>query len=84
MAKHIGRVSAPVLIGVGAAFDFLSGAKSQAPAWMQRHGLEWAYRAAQEPVRLLPRYLRYNPAFVAAFTGQYLRERGSRRSAVRP
>jgi N-acetylglucosaminyldiphosphoundecaprenol N-acetyl-beta-D-mannosaminyltransferase len=84
MARMRPRLAAPVLVGVGAAFDFLSGAKSQAPGWMQQRGLEWAYRAAQEPVRLLPRYLRYNPAFVAAFTGQYLRERGSRRSAVRP
>ena len=75
MARMRPRLEAPALVGVGAAFDFLSGAKRQAPAWMQRRGLEWAYRAAQEPRRLGPRYLRYNPAFVAAFTAQYLRER---------
>ena len=41
MASHIGRLEAPVLIGVGAAFDFLAGEKKQAPGWMQRNGLEW-------------------------------------------
>jgi len=63
---------------VGAAFDFLAGLKRQAPPWMQRSGLEWAFRLSQEPRRLLPRYLRYNPAFVAAIARQYLRERGDR------
>jgi N-acetylglucosaminyldiphosphoundecaprenol N-acetyl-beta-D-mannosaminyltransferase len=78
MARIRPRLEAPVLVGVGAAFDFLAGLKRQAPPWMQRRGLEWAFRLAQEPVRLFPRYLRYNPAFVAAFTRQYLRERGRR------
>lgn len=64
MAAHVGRVSAPVLVGVGAAFDFLSGEKAQAPVWMQRSGLEWAFRMATEPRRLAGRYLRNNPAFV--------------------
>jgi N-acetylglucosaminyldiphosphoundecaprenol N-acetyl-beta-D-mannosaminyltransferase len=64
MATHVGRVEAPVLIGVGAAFDLLTGQVSQAPRWMQRSGLEWLYRFAQEPRRLGPRYLRANPAFV--------------------
>jgi N-acetylglucosaminyldiphosphoundecaprenol N-acetyl-beta-D-mannosaminyltransferase len=68
-------VKAPVLISVGAAFDFLAGRASQAPSWMQRRGLEWAYRLSREPRRLGPRYLRSNPAFVAAVAGQYLRER---------
>jgi N-acetylglucosaminyldiphosphoundecaprenol N-acetyl-beta-D-mannosaminyltransferase len=63
MASHIGRLNAPVLVGVGAAFDFLAGTKSQAPAWMQRSGLEWAYRLAQEPRRLWRRYLRIVPLF---------------------
>ncbi len=64
MAAHVGRLSAPVLVGVGAAFDFLSGRKRQAPRWMQRSGLEWAFRLATEPRRLAGRYLRNNPAFV--------------------
>jgi N-acetylglucosaminyldiphosphoundecaprenol N-acetyl-beta-D-mannosaminyltransferase len=75
MARMRPRLQAPVLVGVGAAFDFLAGRKRQAPAWMQRRGLEWLFRLSQEPLRLLPRYLRYNPAFVAAFARQYLRER---------
>ena len=75
MARMRGALEAPVLVGVGAAFDFLSGRKRQAPEWMQRHGLEWAFRLSQEPLRLLPRYLRYNPAFLAAFARQYARER---------
>jgi N-acetylglucosaminyldiphosphoundecaprenol N-acetyl-beta-D-mannosaminyltransferase len=57
-------LNAPLLIGVGAAFDFLSGAKQQAPRWMQRSGLEWLFRLAQEPRRLAKRYLIYNPKFV--------------------
>jgi N-acetylglucosaminyldiphosphoundecaprenol N-acetyl-beta-D-mannosaminyltransferase len=75
MARMRPLVEAPVIAGVGAAFDFISGRKRQAPAWMQRRGLEWLFRLSQEPRRLGPRYLRYNPAFVAAFTRQYLRER---------
>jgi N-acetylglucosaminyldiphosphoundecaprenol N-acetyl-beta-D-mannosaminyltransferase len=75
MAHMRPRLAPPVLVGVGAAFDFLSGRKRQAPPWMQARGLEWLFRLSQEPLRLLPRYLRYNPAFVAAFTRQYLRER---------
>ncbi|MGB2693907.1 MAG: WecB/TagA/CpsF family glycosyltransferase [Dehalococcoidia bacterium] len=75
MAAMRSRLEAPVLCGVGAAFDFLAGIKSQAPPWMQRHGLEWAYRMAQEPRRLAPRYLRNNPAFVVAVMQQMVRER---------
>jgi N-acetylglucosaminyldiphosphoundecaprenol N-acetyl-beta-D-mannosaminyltransferase len=75
MAAMRPLLGAPVLAGVGAAFDFLAGLKKQAPAWMQKRGLEWAYRMAQEPRRLGPRYLRHNPAFVAAAASQYRRER---------
>jgi N-acetylglucosaminyldiphosphoundecaprenol N-acetyl-beta-D-mannosaminyltransferase len=49
MAAHVGRLNAPVLIGIGAAFHFLSGAEPQAPRWMQRSGLEWLFRLATEP-----------------------------------
>jgi len=69
------RLSAPLLVGVGAAFDFLAGLVSQAPPWMQRSGLEWTYRLAHEPRRLWRRYARYNPRFVAGFSRQYLRQR---------
>jgi N-acetylglucosaminyldiphosphoundecaprenol N-acetyl-beta-D-mannosaminyltransferase len=65
----------PLLVGVGAAFDFHAGLISQAPPWMQRNGLEWSYRLAREPRRLWRRYARYNPRFVAGFAAQYLRHR---------
>lgn len=57
-------LKAHLLIGVGAAFDMLAGVKSQAPRWMQRSGLEWVFRLAQEPRRLGRRYIVYNPLFV--------------------
>ena len=75
MARMRPRLDAPVLIGVGAAFDFHAGLVPQAPDWMQRFGLEWAFRLAHEPRRLWKRYLRYNPRFVAGFALQYLRHR---------
>ena len=64
MAAHLGRLQAPVMIGVGAAFDFHSGRKRQAPRWMQRSGLEWLFRLLSEPRRLAGRYLVNNPGFV--------------------
>jgi N-acetylglucosaminyldiphosphoundecaprenol N-acetyl-beta-D-mannosaminyltransferase len=78
MARMRERLSVPVMCAVGAAFDFHAGRVSQAPSWMQARGLEWIYRIAQEPRRLLPRYLYYNPRFMAAFAKQYVRERLSR------
>lgn len=56
MHKHNGKLSANVLIGVGAAFDFISGTKKQAPLWMRRTGLEWLFRLVSEPRRLWRRY----------------------------
>lgn len=64
MALHRPYLKAPLLIGVGAAFDMIAGVKQQAPRWMQRSGLEWLYRLAQEPGRLGKRYLVYNPRFL--------------------
>lgn len=64
MAAHALKLHAPVLLGVGAAFDFLSGTKTQAPRWIQRSGFEWLYRLVQEPRRLGKRYLMNNPAFL--------------------
>jgi N-acetylglucosaminyldiphosphoundecaprenol N-acetyl-beta-D-mannosaminyltransferase len=63
MADHRGKINA-VMLGVGAGFDFHAGLKSQAPAWMQRAGLEWLYRLFTEPRRLWRRYLYHNPRFV--------------------
>jgi len=79
MARMRQRLAAPMLIAVGAAFDFHAGLVPQAPAWMGSHGLEWTYRLAREPRRLWRRYARYNPRFVAAFARQYAAERGARR-----
>jgi N-acetylglucosaminyldiphosphoundecaprenol N-acetyl-beta-D-mannosaminyltransferase len=69
------RLSAPLLVGVGAAFDFHAGLVSQAPPWMQRAGLEWSYRLSREPRRLWRRYAYQNPRFIAGFTHQYIRHR---------
>jgi len=63
MAEHVERLGGPVLIGVGAAFDFHSGKKRQAPRWMQRSGLEWLFRLVSEPRRLYRRYLVNIPLF---------------------
>jgi N-acetylglucosaminyldiphosphoundecaprenol N-acetyl-beta-D-mannosaminyltransferase len=74
MATHSHKVNA-VMLGVGAAFDFLAGRKRQAPRLLQRLGLEWLYRLVHEPRRLWRRYLYRNPRFVVLFTAQLLRER---------
>jgi N-acetylglucosaminyldiphosphoundecaprenol N-acetyl-beta-D-mannosaminyltransferase len=79
MAAMRPRLDAPVLVGVGAAFDFHAGLVPQAPAWMQATGLEWVFRLVQEPRRLWRRYVRYNPRFVAGFARQYVRARTSAR-----
>jgi N-acetylglucosaminyldiphosphoundecaprenol N-acetyl-beta-D-mannosaminyltransferase len=75
MAAMRSRLDAPVLVGVGAAFDFHAGLVPQAPDWMQRIGLEWVYRLAHEPKRLWKRYAKYNPAFVVGFMRQWLAHR---------
>jgi N-acetylglucosaminyldiphosphoundecaprenol N-acetyl-beta-D-mannosaminyltransferase len=69
------RLAAPLLVGVGAAFDFHAGLVSQAPPWMQRSGLEWSYRLSREPRRLWRRYAYQNPRFIIGFTRQYIRHR---------
>jgi N-acetylglucosaminyldiphosphoundecaprenol N-acetyl-beta-D-mannosaminyltransferase len=72
MAEHVHRLTAPALIGVGAAFDFHSGRKKQAPNWMQHSGLEWLFRLMSEPRRLGRRYLVNNPLFVLRVLQQML------------
>ena len=64
MAEFHEELSVKVMIGVGAAFDFHTGRVRQAPRWMMRAGLEWLFRLCVEPLRLGPRYLRNNPAFI--------------------
>jgi N-acetylglucosaminyldiphosphoundecaprenol N-acetyl-beta-D-mannosaminyltransferase len=68
MRQHL---EAPMMLGVGAAFDFHAGLVPQAPRWLQDAGLEWAFRLVQEPQRLWRRYLRYNPRFLVAFARQF-------------
>lgn len=72
IAEHRGRIPA-VMLGVGAAFDFLAGCKPQAPHWMQSAGLEWVFRFVTEPRRLWKRYTKHNPRFVWLMAGQMLR-----------
>ena len=74
MAAHREHLSC-ALVGVGAAFDFAAGAKAQAPAWLQRAGLEWLFRLASEPRRLWWRYARHNPRFALRMALQIARER---------
>ena len=72
MAEHLGRIDASVMIGVGAAFDFIAGTKPQAPRWMQRGGLEWLFRLGSEPRRMAGRYLINIPTFLLLVTLQSL------------
>jgi N-acetylglucosaminyldiphosphoundecaprenol N-acetyl-beta-D-mannosaminyltransferase len=72
------RLPGVTLLGVGAAFDLLSGTVPQAPDWLQERGLEWAYRLYREPRRLWRRYLYNNPAFAALALTETLRQRYGR------
>jgi exopolysaccharide biosynthesis WecB/TagA/CpsF family protein len=94
MYEHRNQLQVPVLVGVGAAFDILSGRRSQAPRWMREHGFEWLFRLLQEPRRLWRRYLIYGAEFMAYLAadtlqggslqgrpdvGRRIRERGTTR-----
>jgi N-acetylglucosaminyldiphosphoundecaprenol N-acetyl-beta-D-mannosaminyltransferase len=72
MAGPGGTLDAALLVGVGAAFDFLSGRVRQAPRWLRRAGLEWLFRLCMEPRRLGPRYLKTNSAFILRLAAQKL------------
>ena len=73
MYEHRGAFPGITMLGVGAAFDFHAGRTRQAPAWMQRNGLEWLFRLAVEPVRLWRRYLLITPRFLPLWALQKLR-----------
>jgi N-acetylglucosaminyldiphosphoundecaprenol N-acetyl-beta-D-mannosaminyltransferase len=76
MAEHMSILpEAKIFIGIGAAFDLLTGRVRQAPRWIQRSGLEWLFRLSQEPRRLARRYLVNNPLFIARAASQLLRLR---------
>jgi N-acetylglucosaminyldiphosphoundecaprenol N-acetyl-beta-D-mannosaminyltransferase len=78
--SHKGRIPA-VLLAVGAAFDFIAGTKPQAPRWMMRSGLEWAFRFASEPRRLAGRYLKNIPRFMVLLVYQWVRRSSGEMSA---
>jgi N-acetylglucosaminyldiphosphoundecaprenol N-acetyl-beta-D-mannosaminyltransferase len=81
MAGHLGKIQAPAMLGVGAAFDFHAGLKRSAPNWMQRSGMEWFYRMCAEPRRLAGRYLTHNPRFLACLLLESLKIRQYRPTA---
>jgi N-acetylglucosaminyldiphosphoundecaprenol N-acetyl-beta-D-mannosaminyltransferase len=78
MFEHRDRLKVPVLVGVGAAFDFHTGRMTQAPRWMRENGLEWLFRLMQEPRRLWRRYLVYGAEFAALVTLELLGRRKAR------
>ena len=71
MRCHRGSLGV-VMVGVGAAFDYIAGLKKQAPEWMQSRGLEWLFRLIQEPRRLLVRNLKHNPRYAVLLALQVL------------
>lgn len=72
MARVRHLLSAPVLVSVGAAFDFHTGRVRQAPMWMRRRGLEWLFRLSQEPRRLWRRYVFGNSRFAYLALREFL------------
>jgi N-acetylglucosaminyldiphosphoundecaprenol N-acetyl-beta-D-mannosaminyltransferase len=64
MAHYIDLLEVPLLVGVGAAFDYHTGRIRDCPRWAKRAGLQWLHRLLQDPRRLWKRYLRNNPAFL--------------------
>jgi len=63
MYEHRDRLDVPVMVGIGAAFKFISGDVKPAPAWMSKHGVEWVWRFMHEPRRLWRRVFIYIPEF---------------------
>lgn len=78
MYEHRQGIRAPVMIGVGAAFDFLAGAKPQAPRWIRNYGFEWLFRLVTEPNRLWRRYLVSYPLFAYFLTVDLISKPASR------
>lgn len=82
MNRHKGLLDSPVMIGVGAAFDFIAGTKKQAPTWMQRVGLEWFFRLISEPRRLWKRYLVGNSLFLFLVFRDFLLGRSKAKKGI--
>lgn len=70
MAQYVEALQVPLLVGVGAAFDYHTGRIRDCASWIKRMGLQWLHRLAQDPRRLAGRYLRNNPAFLWHIAGQ--------------
>ena len=79
IASNLALTGVSFALGVGGSFDHLSGLARRAPRWMQRNGLEWLHRLAQEPRRLWRRYLIGNLAFIRLVIRERLRGRGPAR-----
>jgi len=79
MAETLSCLDTPIMIGIGAAFDLVSGKVRQSPRWIQRSGFEWLYRLIQEPRRLWKRYLKNNPLFICRL---FLQLTGLRRYSI--
>lgn len=75
MARYCSRFQVPLLVGVGAAFDYHTGRVQDSPGWIKRSGLQWLHRLIQDPRRLWRRYLRNNPAFIWNIALQMLKLR---------
>lgn len=75
MYEHRDILNVPVIIGVGAAFDFIAGTKKQAPKLMQKIGMEWLFRLATEPRRLWKRYILGNTQFLYLICKETIEER---------
>jgi N-acetylglucosaminyldiphosphoundecaprenol N-acetyl-beta-D-mannosaminyltransferase len=78
LAEHGCTVGAPLLLGVGGSIDVVAGVTRRAPRWMQRAGLEWLYRLAQEPRRLGRRYAVTNIQFLGLLAAELIRTQGAR------
>lgn len=75
LSRHLRELGVPFAMGVGGSFDVVAGKVRRAPRWMQRAGLEWAWRLAQEPRRMWRRYLFSNAAFIRSLAREYLETR---------
>jgi len=81
LLTHRSVLGVPFAMGVGGGLDILAGKTRRAPVWMQRAGLEWSYRVAQEPRRLAGRYLATNLRFARILVGELITGRASRRAS---
>jgi N-acetylglucosaminyldiphosphoundecaprenol N-acetyl-beta-D-mannosaminyltransferase len=79
MAQFVSRLRVPLLVGVGAAFDYHTGRIRDCPPWVKRSGLQWFHRLLQDPGRLWRRYLHNNPAFIWKIFFRFVRSKKGRK-----